>query len=297
MAGVHERPALEGPGSGPGQRQERCQRIRARGTSSTGWRRPSRGHRKTRRVSTGLAPIWASVPAVDPTIAAAWITGGVGALGIAGTVVTAIVGSRNTRRATEATIAAGTATTAATLTAARDDRLWEKRCAAYEETLTALLHRRMQRRHDLRGFRWDEATEEQLKAHFDNYDPPGWFEARGRLGAYASDAVLDALEAASLAHSEVRARYAHRDALREQIRLAQESGRPQAAPDGQTMLDAHRQIDPALQEAEVKDELLIKLMRDELRSKPGAAALPAAVPVRRRRFWHRRQRATVPPLR
>ena len=82
------------------------------------------------------------MPAVDPTIAAAWITGGVGALGIAGTVVTAIVGSRNTRRATEATIAAGTATTAATLTAARDDRLWEKRCAAYEETLTALLHRR-----------------------------------------------------------------------------------------------------------------------------------------------------------
>src|ERR1700733_12198675 len=118
-------------------------------------RATSRGHRKTRRVSTGFAPIWTSVPAVDPTIAAAWITGGVGALGIAGTVVTAIVGSRNTRRATEATIAAGTATTAAPLTAARDDRLWEKRCAAYEETLTALLHRRMQRRHDLRGFRWD----------------------------------------------------------------------------------------------------------------------------------------------
>ena len=118
-----------------------------------------------------------------------------------------------------------------------------------------------------------------------------------RLGAYASDAVLDALEAASLAHSEVRARYAHRDALREQIRLARESGRPQAAPDGQTMLDAHRQIDPALQEAEVKDEVLIKLMRDELRSKPEAAALPAAVPVRRRRFWHRRQRPRAPLFR
>ena len=78
------------------------------------------------------------MPAVDPTIAAAWITGGVGALGIVGTVVTSVVGSRNTKRATEATIAASAAATAATLAAAREERLWEKRAAAYEETIAEL---------------------------------------------------------------------------------------------------------------------------------------------------------------
>ena len=82
---------------------------------------------------------------MDPTITAAWITAGVGALGIAGTVATAVVGSRNTRMATERTIAAGAATTAATLAAARDDRLWDKPCVVYEETLADLPHQQAKR--------------------------------------------------------------------------------------------------------------------------------------------------------
>jgi hypothetical protein len=55
-----------------------------------------------------------------------------------------------------------------TLIAAHKGRLWEKECAAYEETLTGLLHRQAKRQHELRGFKWDEATEQQLNAVFDS---------------------------------------------------------------------------------------------------------------------------------
>lgn len=223
---------------------------------------------------------------MDPTIAAAWITGAVGAVGIAGTVAASIVGSRNTKRATEASIAAGAASTAATLAAAREDRLWEKQCAAYEETLTGLLYRQAKRRHDLRGFRWDEATEEQLKAVFDGYDPPGLFEAQGRLSAYASDAVLDAFQAASRAHGEVRTRYQRYAAMADDNKQVAETGYG-TAHGGEETIAALRAVDPAVKDAEEKDEALIKLIRDELRSKPEAATLPAPVPAKRRRIWHR----------
>jgi hypothetical protein len=226
---------------------------------------------------------------VDPTIEAAWIAGGVGALGVVATVITAWIGSRNTRKATEQTVGGGIASTMATLAAAREDRLWDKRAAAYEETLTGLLHRQAKRRHDLRGYRWDEASEQQLKEFFDSYDPPPSFEVQGRMVAYASEAVLDAFENANRAHGEVRTWCSHQEGLREQIRMAQESGRPQAAPDGETMIDARKKLDSAVQDAEAKDVLLIKSIRDELRSKPEAAILPATVPpAKRRGFWHGR---------
>ena len=103
------------------------------------------------------------MPGVNPTIEAAWIAAGVGALGIAGAVTTAIVGFRSTRNATTKTVAAGTASTMATLAAAREERLWEKQAAAYEETIAALLHRQMKRQHELRMYRLTEDAEQQLK--------------------------------------------------------------------------------------------------------------------------------------
>jgi hypothetical protein len=230
------------------------------------------------------------LPVVNPTIVAALISGGVGAVGIVSTAVTAWIGSRNTRRATEQAIAAGAANTRATLLAAHDAWLREKRAAAYEENLTGLLHRQAKRHHDLRGFRWDAATEEQLEKVFDGYDPPGLFEVQGRLVAYASDAVKDAFDIASSAHSEVRASYAHRAALRESARLAQESGRLEGVPNADTMMNAHRQLNSAQEAANAADDALIKVIRDELRSRPEAALQPvAALPAVRRRFRQRRK--------
>jgi hypothetical protein len=73
--------------------------------------------------------------------------------------------------------------------------------------------------------------------------------------------------------------------LAEDNRLAVESGRPGAAADGETMLRARRAVNPAVAEAETKDEAVTKLIREELRSKPESTstALEHSVPRRRRR--------------
>jgi hypothetical protein len=231
---------------------------------------------------------------VNPTIEAAWIAagvgGGVGVLGIAGAVVTSVVGSRNTRMATEKTVDAGTSNTRAALAAARDDRLWDKRCAAYEETLAQVMHRQEKRRHDLRSFRLDEASEEQLKATFDAYEPPEWFETKARLAAYASGVVLEASYEASDAHQEVRARYQRYRMIGDDNKLAVESGQLGLAHDGEEAIAARRAVDPALEEADAKDARLIMLIRDELGSKPEAVRSEETrmtLPVSRHRFLRR----------
>lgn len=226
---------------------------------------------------------------MNPQIAAALISGGVGALGIAGTVVTSVVGSKNTRRATEQAVAAGVANTRATLLAAHDAWLREKRCTVYEETLRELLYRQSKRLNDLRGYRWDEGSEQQLKEFYDAYEAPGFFESRARLASYASDVVLAASNAAGKAHGEVRARWMQLGELREQIRTAQLNGTPQSAPDGETMMNANRQINSAREAADATDDALIEIIRVELRIRPEAAMPPPALPAVRRRFRLRRK--------
>jgi hypothetical protein len=224
---------------------------------------------------------------VNPTVEAAWIAAGVAGLGIAGTATVAIAGFRSTKNATVRTIAASTANTMASLAAAREDRLWDKRAAAYEEVIAALQYRQMKRQHELRMYRLDEDSEQQLKDFFASYEPPGWFQAQARLRAYASDEVWEAFEATRQADVEVSGRYRQWKMLADDNRLAVESGRPGAATDGQTTINARRAVNPAVEEAETRDEAVVKLIRDELRSKPASTstALEPLAPHRRR--WRR----------
>ena len=131
-------------------------------------------------------------PGVTPTIEAAWIAAGATGFGIVSTATVAIVGFPSTKNATVRAISAGTANTMATLAAAREDRLWGRRAAAYEETIAALTHRQMKRQHELRMYRLNEEGEQRLKDFFHSYEPPGWFESQARLLAYASDEVQEA---------------------------------------------------------------------------------------------------------
>jgi hypothetical protein len=73
--------------------------------------------------------------------------------------------------------------------------------------------------------------------------------------------------------------------LADSNRLAVESGHPGAAADGETMIRARRAVNPAVAEAEARDEAIIKLIREELRNKPESTstALEHSVPRRRRR--------------
>lgn len=227
------------------------------------------------------------MPDVNATIEAAWIAAGVGALGVVGTAVTAYLGFHNTRKATEATIAAGSASTTATLAAAREERLWDKRASAYEETLAEVLHRRTNRHFGIRLHRVDKDYLPNLKEILARYETVESFQVRSRLMAYASDQVLGAFEASETADVEVVARFRRWRMLAEDGKQASESGRPSAAHDGQETIDIGREIRPALDEAEAKDEALIELIRDELRSHPEAAVLPAPLSHTRHGLLHR----------
>jgi hypothetical protein len=90
--------------------------------------------------------------------------------------------------------------------------------------------------------------------------------------------VLHAFEATQQADREVSERYRHWITLGEESRLAVASGHLGAAHEGETMLPAHRAIRPALEEADVKDQALIKVICDQLRSKPEAALTMADPP-------------------
>ncbi len=224
---------------------------------------------------------------MDPTITAAWISGGVGAIGIVSTAVTAWTGSRNTRRATAQAIAAGADNTRATLAAACEERLWEKRAAAYEEALTGLLHRRAKRRFDLRDYR--TKNDAAMNDFYGGYQLPGVFETESRLVAYASNRVREAYEATRGAHAAVVVAYSHRASLWESRRLAAETGRVEGAVSEEIMTDAQRKLGSAQEAAEAADDALIDAIRAELRSKPEAVLQPVtALPAVRPRFWHRR---------
>jgi hypothetical protein len=233
-----------------------------------------------RRVAAWHTRLCTSLPAVDSTIV-------VGVVGVVATAVTAWIGSWNTRRATERTVEAGADATRATLISAREDRLWERRAAAYEEALTGLLHRQAKRHFDTRQFRTSD--EQQMKEFYESYQLPGVFETESRITAYASDAVMKAHKATRGAHSAVVVAYSHRASLQESRRLAAQTGRMEGAVSEEIMTDAERKLDAALQAADAADQALIEIIRTELRSRPEAALRSSEIPAVRRRFWDRRK--------
>lgn len=225
---------------------------------------------------------------MNPVIEAASISGGVGALGIISTAVTAWIGSRNTKRATEQATAAGTANTRATLAAAREERLWEKRAATYEETLAWLLLNLANRFHSAVERDWNESLKRQLEEATSDYESAQWFARTGRLYAYGSDTVLAASDVARRAHREVLDRHHELEQLREAV-PGQESALPENAPEREALGRASRKLTSAMEAASAADKELRQLIRDELRSRPEAATPPTAVPAVRRSLWHGRK--------
>lgn len=241
-----------------------------------------------------IAQIRGSLPAVDASIAAAWIGAGVGGgvalLGVVGTVVTSVVSSNNTRKATERTVQAGEAANRATLTAARDDRLWEKRCAVYEETLMEFQQRQARRRFEMATFDWNTMTWLAPENPVVPQDPRGWPGVHARLVAYATDEVLEAFQAISSAEVEAQGARADFTKVVQRVHAAKESGRAEDAPDKGELVAANEQLEQAIARAQATRERMIEVIRGELRSKPEAALQPVtALPAVRRRFWQRRR--------
>lgn len=188
---------------------------------------------------------------MDATIAAALISGGVGALGIVGTVVTAVVGSQETRKATEQTLAA-----------ARDERLWEKRCVAYEETVARCLSRRNKRLDALDGG-IDKWSEKQLVEFILTYEPgPAEVAALSRLMPYASDLVVEIAGGCRTADLKVW------DACASWRDLALDG---KEAADEAALVKARAAVDSALQVVQKMEWDLVHVIRVELARGPVAA--------------------------
>jgi hypothetical protein len=248
-------------------------------------------------------------------IVAAIVTGLAAIIGIAGTAWQA---SRARQAATadlkasidaatanqQANIEAAAENTVRTLDAARDERIWDRRARAYEQSVAALLHRRQQRRQEqaelygspllpadrLRSLSVTYALRQENislpdHAFFDSY-PGGWFEVEGTLLAYATPKVITALDAARQADDAARialgrcrqlsGKYiALDDFLKDSDASPQEAPKPDA--NAQAELEAAaKALESALGEAEQKDNDLINAIRDELDAKPSEARTSAS---------------------
>jgi hypothetical protein len=149
---------------------------------------------------------------MDPTVITA-------AIGVGGTVIVGVVGFWSTKTASDKAAQVATDNTARALDAARDERIWDRRARAYEQSVAALLYRRQQRRQELAelvalpaaGLRplgrtyalWQEQVSLPDHPFFDRY-PSGWFEVEGTLLAYATPKVITALDAARQADDAAR---------------------------------------------------------------------------------------------
>jgi hypothetical protein len=230
---------------------------------------------------------------MDPTVITA-------AIGVGGTVIVGVVGFWSTKTASDKAAQVATDNTARALDAARDERIWDRRARAYEQSVAALLYRRQQRRQELAelvalpaaGLRplgrtyalWQEQVSLPDHPFFDRY-PSGWFEVEGTLLAYATPKVITALDAARQADDAARIALgrcrklsgkgiALDDLLKDSDASPEEARKPDA--NAQAELEAAaKALWSALGEAEQKDNHLIDAIRDDLDAKPSQARQPA----------------------
>ncbi len=224
---------------------------------------------------------------MDPTVIAA-------AIGVGGTVIVGVVGFWSTKTASDKAAQVATDNTGRALDAARDERIWDRRARAYEQSVAALLYRRQQRRQELAELaappaarqsplrlhyyaQWQQDVSLPDRPFFDRY-PRGWFEVEGTLLAYASPKVITALDAARQADDAARIALGRcRELSGKKIALNDPSEDSDASPEEAQKPDANAQeeleaagkaLQSALGEAEQKDNDLIDAIRDDLDAKP-----------------------------
>ncbi len=190
---------------------------------------------------------------MNATVEAAWIAAGVGLLSLAGTVTVAIIGYRNTRKVA--------------LEAARNERLWDKMAAAYEEVLIALLRRQTERTKAATLYR-DPKAEETMREGIARPVDPGWFEEQGRVIAYSSPEVRAGLELVRRADQEVFMRFMAWQSARQRASKARESGNVWQRL--QSSGELRELMDQGLEGAEKVESALIDLIRAELQGKDTA---------------------------
>jgi hypothetical protein len=194
-----------------------------------------------------------------PVVEAAWIATGTAAIGIIASASVGISGLRNTRKATQETVQSE-----------RLLRLWDKRAAAYEQALADLLHRKENRRALLAGGWIARESQERFQNWLDSYDESKWWEMNGRLLAYSTDDVGDAVDAANEAHRQILEQNEQVKNLEEQNQTADPAMQPGIVD---AIASARQTLTATLRHSADAENALIDVIRAELRIEPSEVAL------------------------
>ena len=198
---------------------------------------------------------------MNPIIVAALIAAGATIVSVSATAFVAVRAYHTTRTTNAETIQAGIENTIRVLNGARDDRIWDKRAETYVEALR-YLHRTQTEREDMaQTGRLVKEAERQLEDWRAGMLTPEWREIQARLLAYASQPVLDALQASEQAIGWFRERFQNWKWMRDNV----------GDPDGPNASDVSRAdeaIRLAMEEASRRDNALLEAIRAELHSRP-----------------------------
>lgn len=211
---------------------------------------------------------------MDPTIAGALIGAGAGVAGIIGTV---IGGRQSTKAASKMLLDQLTEQRAADA----DRRTWERRLAAYADSLAYVHHQRLVIDHRSRPYRSDAATEERLAKKITDAAPQKSFvEIRSNFRLVASREALNALNELETAWDDLYAAEVIRGSLP-----------PATGQIGATEV-ASLAVKQARKRISELSERLESLLRDEVDARPAVAiAVPTPrKPLRDRirpRSWRR----------
>jgi hypothetical protein len=154
-----------------------------------------------------------------------------------------------------------------TLDAARDDKLWEKQTATYEEIIAYLLFLQAKRRLELRRrfIRYNTEYEEASERLLGDNKPASWWEMQARL---AAPEALAGFEASHAADTKLVELLSTQEGLRRQGEDASGSQAPEQAPDIKEIQAVRGAVDEAHKRADETDQALVKVLRDELNRKP-----------------------------
>jgi hypothetical protein len=172
-------------------------------------------------------------------------------------------------------IDAGAANTRASLSAAREDRLWERRADSYHEVVRGLLHRQRQR-----NAMSDKAlpiNAQILSELLANYEPPDWNDSLARLVSYAPDDVLDVSNFSEGAGERVQYTCEYLRDLFDDRKRAIAEGKTPSPHTAHELQEVRDDLYVVLREAEEADQALMRIIRAKLQSAPEAITQPPSV--------------------
>ena len=188
---------------------------------------------------------------------------GAAIIGVGGSVIVALVGFFTTR-------AISAKTMNASLAEAHQTRIWDKKATAYEAALAELANRELRRDRAMSLPADPMMAGELLETYFATRDTPEWSEAEGRLMAYSTEKLWNALREARCADREAAVCFNELVEPMEEVHQLRADGNHSGM---QQVIDlrvspAVKRTSKGLVESAARDSELVNLIRNELQMRP-----------------------------